>query len=149
MLDVRAQLSGLDVHDALLERDAMLPVVYMSGHPTAAGGAGDAKARCVAQRSRWRAPAASRRVRACSTPPVPPARPATATTAQPAAQRPRRSSAATRAARVLSFVIKGIYNKNIADRIGRIKTVELYRARGMADARSLDCQLRMMVTHRV
>ena len=33
MLDVRMpQLSGLDVHDALLERDAVLPVVYMSGH---------------------------------------------------------------------------------------------------------------------
>src|SRR5215467_14246206 len=33
MLDVRMpQLSGLDVHDALVERDAILPVVYMSGH---------------------------------------------------------------------------------------------------------------------
>ena len=33
MLDVRMpQLSGLDVHDALLERGALLPVIYMSGH---------------------------------------------------------------------------------------------------------------------
>src|SRR5262252_6509675 len=33
MLDVRMpQLSGLDVHDALIERDAVLPVIYMSGH---------------------------------------------------------------------------------------------------------------------
>ncbi len=33
MLDVRMpHLSGLDVHDALLQRDAMLPVIYMSGH---------------------------------------------------------------------------------------------------------------------
>ena len=33
MLDVRMpQLSGLDVHDALLERGAQLPVIYMSGH---------------------------------------------------------------------------------------------------------------------
>src|SRR5262249_12009290 len=33
MLDVRMpQLSGLDVHDALIQRDAQLPVIYMSGH---------------------------------------------------------------------------------------------------------------------
>src|SRR4051794_31670385 len=33
MLDVRMpQLSGLDVHDRLLERGAELPVIYMSGH---------------------------------------------------------------------------------------------------------------------
>src|SRR5438552_1846620 len=33
MLDVRMpQLSGLDVHDALIERGAQLPVIYMSGH---------------------------------------------------------------------------------------------------------------------
>ncbi len=33
MLDVRMpHLSGLDVHDALNERDAALPVIYMSGH---------------------------------------------------------------------------------------------------------------------
>ena len=53
---------------------------------------------------------------------------------------------------VLSYVIQGIYNKNIADRIGlSIKTVELYRARGMAKmhARSVAELTRMMVTHRV
>src|SRR5258708_4350172 len=33
MLDVRMpRLSGLDVHDRLLERGAQLPVIYMSGH---------------------------------------------------------------------------------------------------------------------
>jgi two-component system response regulator FixJ len=50
---------------------------------------------------------------------------------------------------VLSYVIQGIYNKNIADRIGlSIKTVELYRARGMAkmQARSVAELTRMMVT---
>ena len=53
---------------------------------------------------------------------------------------------------VLSYVIQGIYNKNIADRIGlSIKTVELYRARGMAKmhVRSVAELTRMMVTHRV
>jgi len=50
---------------------------------------------------------------------------------------------------VLSFVIQGVYNKNIADRIGlSIKTVELYRARGMGklQARSVAELTRMMVT---
>ena len=50
---------------------------------------------------------------------------------------------------VLSFVIQGIYNKNIADRIGlSIKTVELYRARGMAKmhVRSVAELTRMMVS---
>jgi len=53
---------------------------------------------------------------------------------------------------VLSYVIQGIYNKNIADRIGlSIKTVELYRARGMAkmQARSVAELTRMMVTRRL
>ena len=50
---------------------------------------------------------------------------------------------------MLSYVIQGIYNKNIADRIGlSIKTVELYRARGMTKmhARSVAELTRMMVS---
>ena len=53
---------------------------------------------------------------------------------------------------MLSYVIQGIYNKNIADRIGlSIKTVELYRARGMAkmQARSVAELTRMMVSKQV
>lgn len=53
---------------------------------------------------------------------------------------------------VLGHVVQGVYNKNIADRIGlSIKTVELYRARGMAkmQARSVAELTRMMVSGRV
>jgi two-component system response regulator FixJ len=53
---------------------------------------------------------------------------------------------------VLGHVIQGTYNKVIADRIGlSVKTVELYRARGMAkmQARSVAELTRMMVTQRL
>ena len=49
---------------------------------------------------------------------------------------------------MIEYVIQGVYNKNIADRIGlSIKTVELYRARGMAkmQARSVAELTRMMI----
>jgi two-component system response regulator FixJ len=52
---------------------------------------------------------------------------------------------------VLGFVVQGIYNKVIADRLGlSIKTVELYRSRAMAKmkARSVAELTRMMVSRR-
>jgi two-component system response regulator FixJ len=61
----------------------------------------------------------------------------------------REASLAPREREVLGYVIQGIYNKVIADRIGlSVKTVELYRARGMAkmQARSVAELTRMMVS---
>jgi len=163
MLDVRMpQLSGLDLHDALIERNAILPVIYMSGHadvPLAVQamqkgavtmlekpfdeGALEAaidSAFAIAHR----VPAAAEPMHA-----------AEALTDDPTTEEAR-SRFASREARltprerqVLGFVIQGIYNKNIADRVGlSIKTVELYRARGMAkmQARSVAELTRMMVT---
>jgi len=163
MLDVRMpQLSGLDVHDALLERDAVLPVVYMSGHadvplavqamqkgavtllekPFDDGALEQALDAAFAHATRPQLPLAAAADGGDS--------------AQPDEAQTRFSALEARLTprerQVLGFVIQGIYNKNIADRIGlSIKTVELYRARGMAKmrARSVAELTRMMVTHRV
>ena len=164
MLDLRMpELSGLDVHDALLERGAQLPVIYMSGHadvPLAVRAMQkgavtllekpfDDEALEAALESAF---ACSRRVA------VSPQAPAAASAAmgtgteraQAHARFVERESALTpREREVLGYVILGVYNKNIADRIGlSIKTVELYRARGMAkmQARSVAELTRMMVS---
>jgi two-component system response regulator FixJ len=162
MLDVRMpHLSGLDVHDALLERGALLPVIYMSGHadvPLAVQamrkGAvtllekpfdDETLEAALASAFAWTQPSASTPQAMPSPPPNP---------EETAAQQrfaAREASLTPREREVLSYVIQGIYNKNIADRIGlSIKTVELYRARGMAKmhARSVAELTRMMVSKR-
>ena len=156
MLDVRMpQLSGLDVHDALHERGAALPVIYMSGHadvPLAVRAMQkgavtllekpfDDEALEAALDSAFAAPARAEV-------PVPPA-PPPATSEAHARFLAREARLTPRERQVLGHVVEGIYNKNIADRIGlSIKTVELYRARGMGklQARSVAELTRMMVT---
>jgi two-component system, LuxR family, response regulator FixJ len=162
MLDVRMpQLSGLDLHDALIDRGAQLPVIYMSGHadvPLAVQamqkgavtmlekpfdeGALEAAIESAFATARH-APTAD---------PVPADSPAGDPAADEAHVRfkARETRLTPRERQVLGYVIQGIYNKNIADRVGlSIKTVELYRARGMAkmQARSVAELTRMMVTH--
>jgi two-component system response regulator FixJ len=162
MLDVRMpQLSGLDVHDALIERGAQLPVIYMSGHadvPLAVRAMQkgavtllekpfDDEALEAALESAFAA--AARRGAPAAAPAAPAEGPRTEAHARFAA---REASLTPREREVLGFVIQGIYNKNIADRIGlSIKTVELYRARGMAkmEARSVAELTRMMVSRQV
>jgi two-component system, LuxR family, response regulator FixJ len=177
MLDVRMpELSGLDVHDRLAACGALLPVIYMSGHAdvplavqamrkgavtllekpfddealeaaleAAFASIGDV-ARAAASRhatapdDRAAAPDAEGEARADAE--------------RDEAQhrfRSREASLTPREREVLGHVVQGIYNKNIADRIGlSIKTVELYRARGMAKmkARSVAELTRMMVSGR-
>ena len=162
MLDVRMpQLSGLDVHDALLERDAMLPVVYMSGHadvPLAVQAM--QKGAITLLEKPFDDGALEQALDAAfahaARPPVPHGAAGGGDDAQPDEAQARflalEARLTPREREVLSYVIQGIYNKNIADRIGlSIKTVELYRARGMAKmrARSVAELTRMMVTHRV
>jgi two-component system response regulator FixJ len=162
MLDVRMpQLSGLDVHDALIEHDAELPIIYMSGHadvPLAVQamqkGAvtllekpfDDGALEQALEKAFTHAPRRSAGPDAADSAGTPaPDEGQARFAAMEARLTPRERQ-------VLSFVIQGIYNKNIADRIGlSIKTVELYRARGMAkmQARSVAELTRMMVTHRV
>lgn len=169
MLDVRMPgLSGLDVHDRLNACGAMLPVIYMSGHadvPLAVQAmrkgavtllekpfddetleaALDAAFASVGD------VACAAASRAADGPGV---RPEACSAEADEAQRrfnTREASLTPREREVLGHVVQGTYNKNIADRIGlSIKTVELYRARGMAKmkARSVAELTRMMVSRR-
>jgi two-component system response regulator FixJ len=159
MLDVRMpQLSGLDVHDALHERGAQLPVIYMSGHADVPLAVQAMRKGAVTMLEKpFDEGALEAAIESAFSEPVS-SQPAAAVTAEPSdsAGDEARARFAAREARltprerqVLSFVIQGVYNKNIADRIGlSIKTVELYRARGMGklQARSVAELTRMMVT---
>ena len=164
LLDVRMpQLSGLDVHDALREGGQDLPVIYMSGHadvPLAVDamrkGAvtllekplDDAALEAALDAAFARAPAAASP--SVSLVPGSAAPPRVDDEASAEFER-RERSLAPREREVLSYVVQGIYNKVIADRIGlSIKTVELYRARAMAKmkARSVAELTRMMVSRR-
>ena len=157
MLDVRMpQLSGLDVHDALHERGALLPVIYMSGHadvPLAVQAM--RKGAVTLLEKPFDEGALEAALESAFREPAQPAATAPTESADPADDEARARFTAREARltprerQVLSFVIQGIYNKNIADRIGlSIKTVELYRARGMGklQARSVAELTRMMVT---
>jgi len=160
MLDVRMpQLSGLDVHDALVERDAILPVVYMSGHadvPLAVQAM--QKGAVTLLEKPFDDGALEHALDAAFAQAARPARPASSAAADGDSVQNDEAQArfhalearlTPRERQVLSYVIQGIYNKNIADRIGlSIKTVELYRARGMAKmkARSVAELTRLMVT---
>ena len=166
MLDVRMpQLSGLDVHDALLARGAQLPVIYMSGHadvPLAVQAMQkgavtllekpfDEGALEAALETAFNAPARPPSVATDAAGSV--RQDAAAGDSEAKARYAAREARLTpRERQVLGYVIQGIYNKNIADKIGlSIKTVELYRARGMGklQARSVADLTRMMVTQQV
>jgi two-component system, LuxR family, response regulator FixJ len=165
MLDVRMpQLSGLDVHDALIERGAQIPVIYMSGHadvPLAVQAMQKGAVTLLekpfdddALEAALDSAFACRATPAAATA----APPAAAATADPehaqarARYLAREAVLAPREREVLGHVVQGTYNKVIADRLGlSIKTVELYRARGMAKmkARSVAELTRMMVSQQV
>ena len=162
MLDVRMpQLSGLDLHDLLIERNAQLPVIYMSGHadvPLAVQAMQKGAVTMLEKPFDEGAleaaidSAFAAMQRATPTEAVPADAPAEDPSVAEARSRfkARETRLTPRERQVLGFVIQGIYNKNIADRVGlSIKTVELYRARGMAkmQARSVAELTRMMVTH--
>jgi two-component system response regulator FixJ len=163
MLDVRMpQLSGLDVHDALIKRGAQLPIIYMSGHadvPLAVQamqkGAVTLLEKPFDDETLEAALESAFALNGSAPAPAPqtPVEAADAVTDVGRARfREREKTLTPREREVLSFVIQGIYNKNIADRIGlSIKTVELYRARGMAKmhARSVAELTRIMVMQQI
>lgn len=163
MLDVRMpELSGLDVHDKLIECGAQLPVIYMSGHADVPIAVQAMQKGAVTLLEKpfddeaLEAALASAFAVAAGTPRAPVAAPADAAGAAPDEAHDgflaREARLTPRERQVLGHVIQGTYNKVIADRIGlSIKTVELYRARGMAkmQARSVAELTRMMVTRRL
>jgi two-component system response regulator FixJ len=169
LLDVRMpELGGLDMHDALLREpgQAALPVIYMSGHadvPLAVEAMRkgavtllekplDDAALEAALDAAFSRPLPAAGAAGPSARPVGPADQAPAGDEACAEFERRERSLAPREREVLGFVVQGIYNKVIADRLGlSIKTVELYRSRAMAKmkAKSVAELTRMMVSRRV
>lgn len=157
LLDVRMpQLGGLAVHDALIEDGQDLPVIYMSGHADVPLAVEAMRKGAVTLLEKPLDDAALEAALDAAF-----ARPAAAAATVPRTARTsdegaleferREKSLAPREREVLGFVVQGIYNKVIADRLGlSIKTVELYRARAMAKmkARSVAELTRMMVSRR-
>jgi two-component system response regulator FixJ len=174
LLDMRMPgLSGLQVHDALIERGVSWPVVYMTGHgdvPLAVEamqkGAYSFLEKpfqdSVLERTLEQAFArgAVKRDTAPASAPVSSASasgrdeghapdeadddPATR------AHRARLASLTPRERQVLDLVIAGLLNKTIGDRLGiSIKTVELHRSRVMQKmgARSFAELMRSVLTH--
>jgi two-component system response regulator FixJ len=154
MLDVRMpQLSGLDLHDRLLERGAALPVIYMSGHADVPLAVKAMQKGAVTLLEKPFDDEALEGALACAfaaAPPGPAPAAVPAETGEAQARfAAREAKLSPRERQVLGHVIEGVYNKNIADRIGlSVKTVELYRARGMAkmQVRSVAELTRMMVS---
>ena len=166
MLDVRMpELSGLDVHDRLLACGAQLPVIYLSGHadvPIAVQAMQKGAVTLLEKPFDDEAlEAALESAFAAGAPRAAATAPGSTDAAGPGPAAPdaahdaflaREGRLTPRERQVLGHVIQGIYNKVIADRIGlSVKTVELYRARGMAkmQARSVAELTRMMVTRRL
>ena len=168
LMDVRMpELSGLDLHDRMADRGLRLPVVYMSGHADVAltvramrkgavsllekpldEAALDDALQSAFQLSIGSPPHASAGERAAP-PAAPPAEAPAAPDPRDAEFVRREAALAPRERAVLALVVQGIYNKNIADRLGlSVKTIELYRARGMAKmgAKSVAELTRMMVS---
>ena len=164
MLDVRMpERSGLDVHDKLLECGGQIPVIYMSGHadvPLAVQAMQKGAVTLLEKPFDDEAlEAALETAFASAAVAVPPlALRAVESSAEAVPDEAhtrfvaREAKLTPREREVLGHVVQGTYNKVIADRIGlSIKTVELYRARGMAkmQARSVAELTRMMVSERV
>lgn len=165
LLDVRMPgMSGLDLHDALLQRGVQLPVVYMSGHadvplavqamqkgavsflekPFADEALEAALQRAFAADEAATDAAAADRADA----------PAAPTEQDPAAQawQARLALLTPRERELYGWVVQDKLNKTIADLMGiSIKTVELHRKRMMdkLGAASATQLMRMVVSGRV
>lgn len=154
MLDVRMpELSGLNLHDALLEAGVDLPVIYMSGHadvPLAVAAMQKRGAVSLLEKPLDDAALTAALDRAFAPADVD-------LHAMPGAEgsreefERREGLLSPRERQVVGLVVKGLMNKHIADEIKlSLKSVELYRSRGMRkmQARSVTDLTRMMVSRR-
>lgn len=161
LMDVRMpEVSGLDLHDRMHEQGLRLPVVYMSGHADVALAVRAMRKGAVSFLEKPLDETAlleALRIAfdAALSPGVAMVAAGAAAEGDPSTQGAhdeflrRESTLAPREREVLAFVIQGIYNKNIADRMNlSVKTIELYRARGMGKmgAKSVAELTRMMVS---
>ena len=158
LLDLRMPgMSGLDLHDRLLQAGVHVPIVYMTGH-------GDVPLAVQAMQrgaiSFLEKPFAEDALeaalqRAFSTPQAEPAaepEAAAAETAESTEWRQRLARLTPRERELLGWVIEDKLNKTIADLMGiSIKTVELHRKRVMEKlgASSATHLIKMVVSERV
>jgi two-component system, LuxR family, response regulator FixJ len=151
LLDVRMPgMSGLDLHDRLLECGVHLPIVYMTGH-------GDVSLAVQAMQkgavSFLEKPFAEEALeQALQRAFAPPALPAPPQDAPAAEWQERLERLTLREREVLGWVVEDKLNKTIADLMGiSIKTVELHRKRVMdkLGAASVTHLIKMVVGERV
>ncbi|MDT9000953.1 LuxR C-terminal-related transcriptional regulator [Paucibacter sp. APW11] len=154
MLDVRMpELSGLDLHDALQQRGVTLPVIYMSGHadvPLAVAAMQKRGSVTLLEKPLDDEALSAALERAFSHAEVDTGWVPEAEGCREEFER-RERQLSPRERQVLSWVVKGLMNKQIADEIAlSLKSVELYRSRGMRKmkARSVSELTRMMVSRR-
>lgn len=154
MLDVRMpELSGLDLHDALRERGIHLPVIYMSGHadvPLAVAAMQKRGAVSLLEKPLDDVALSAALDRAFAPSDLDAGMDADVEGSREEFER-RSATLSPRERQVLSLVVKGLMNKNIADEIKlSLKSVELYRSRGMRKmkAKSVTELTRIMVSRR-
>lgn len=148
LLDMRMPgMSGLDLHDRLLESGLHLPVVYMTGHGDVSLAVQAMQKGAVSFLEKpFAEEALEQALQRAFAPPAPPQDP-------PAAEWQQRLERLTpRERELLGWVVEDKLNKTIADLMGiSIKTVELHRKRVMAKlgAASVTHLIKMVVGERV
>ena len=158
LLDVRMPgMSGLDLHDRLLERGVHLPIVYMTGHgdvPLAVAAMQKGAVSFLEKPFAEEALEQALQLAFATAPAADRAGPPGASDDDPQAQewRERMRRLTPRETELLRWVVQDKLNKTIADLMGiSIKTVELHRKRVMSKlgAGSATQLMRMWVSGRV
>ena len=158
LLDVRMPgMSGLEMHDQLVENGVSLPVIYMTGHadvPLAVQAMQKGAITFIEKPFADDAleSALARAFARAESPPAPTADAPAGVDEAAAEWTQRRARLTAREREVLDWVIQDKLNKTISDLMGiSIKTVELHRSRVMQKlgAKSITHLIKMVVSERV